>query len=120
MSVQTVLLDFTIDPNRISDEITRKDLLKLIKDSLEKYFANLNFVYEVQTGDGYLCVLSEKNSTFVNIRFFNHGIITINIEYFKAEHEPQRLTFDVSILAENLKLLELFKQKNPKVFFFFF
>lgn len=101
MSVQTVLLDFTIDPHRIGDEIGRKDLLKIIKVALEKYFANLKFTYDVLTDDGYLVLLSDKNLTFINIRFFNHGIITINIEYFKAEHEQQHFSFDVSTPSVN-------------------
>lgn len=96
MSVQTVLLDFTIDPHRIGDEIGRKDLLKIVKLGLEKYFPNLKFTYDVLTDDGYLVLLSDKNLTFINIRFFNHGIITINIEYFKGEQEQQQFSFDVS------------------------
>jgi len=31
---------------------------------------------------------------FIQIRFFNHGIITINIEYFKGENENQIMSFE--------------------------
>lgn len=97
MSVQTVLLDFTIDPVRIGDEIASKDLLKFIKQGLQKYFENLKFVYDLKTGDGYLCCLLSDNKVFIQIRFYNHGIITINIEYFKGETENQIMSFDVSV-----------------------
>lgn len=96
MSVQTVLLDFSIDPVRITDEIASKDLVKLIKQGLDKYFENLKFVYDLKTDDGYLCLYTNKNLVLIQIRFFNHGIITINIEYFKGENERQVLSFEVS------------------------
>lgn len=96
MSVQTVLLDFSIDPVRIVDEIASKDLLKFIKQGLNKYFENLKFVYDLKTEDGYLCLFTDKNLVFIQIRFFNHGIITINIEYYKGETENQIMSFEVS------------------------
>lgn len=102
MSVQTVLLDFTVDPIRIADEIACKDLFKVVKVGLEKYFPDLKFMYDVITADGYLCVLSENNRTFVNVRFFQHGIITVNIEYFKEAGEPQQFSFDVSVCPFSL------------------
>lgn len=97
MSVQTVLLDFSIDPCRITDEFSRKNVMKVIIDCLANHFKNITFVYDILTADGYLSVYSDKNIVFFNIRLFNHGIITINIEYYKAETEVQMLTFDVSI-----------------------
>lgn len=97
MSVQTVLLDFTIDPLRIADELTRKDLMRLIRTGLEKYFVQLKFVFDVQTDDGYLCVFSDQNVTFINVRLFSHGLITLNVEYFKAEYAAARFSFDVSV-----------------------
>ena len=98
MSVQTVLLDFSIEPSRIEDEASRKDLVKLLEQGLSEYFPNLKMIYEVITADGYLCLFSDKQTVFFNTRLFNHGIITINVEYFKAENEQQKLTFDVSYL----------------------
>ncbi|XP_037037517.1 spermine synthase isoform X2 [Bradysia coprophila] len=94
MSVQTVLLDFSIDPVRIGDEVASKDLLKFIKQGLKKYFENLKFVYDLKTDDGYLCLFTDKNLVFIQIRFFNHGIITINIEYFKSDTGNQIMSFE--------------------------
>lgn len=96
MSVQTVLLDFSIEPSRLSDEVSRKDLVKLLQLSLTEYFPELKLIFEVSTGDGYLCLFSEKQIVLLNARFFNQGIITINVEYYKQESEQQRLSFDVS------------------------
>lgn len=96
MSVQTVLLDFSIEPSRISDEVSLKELVKLLEQALTEYFPAIKLCFETTTSDGCLCLLSEKQTVFLNARFFNHGIITINIEYFKSDNEQQRLSFDVS------------------------
>lgn len=100
MSVQTVLLDFSIEPSRLSDEVSRKELVKNLHNSLIEYFPELTLIFEAATGDGYLCIFSEKQIVLVNVRLFNQGIITINVEYYKSECEQQRLTFDVSIIEQ--------------------
>lgn len=114
MSVQTVLLDFSIDPVRIGDEVASKDLLKFIKQGLKKYFEDLKFVYDLKTDDGYLCLFTDKNLVFIQIRFFNHGIITINIEYFKGDSEKQIMSFEtIKTLESTLRVdLEAVRSKH--------
>lgn len=96
MSVNTVLLDFSIEPNQIADDLSRKDVLKKIRDHLSKYFPQLSFIYDMITDDGYLCILKEAAGVIITIRFFHQGLITINVEYYRAENEPSKLSFDVS------------------------
>lgn len=108
MSIQTILLDFSVDPTRLADELSQKDLVKLIKVGLDQYFANLKSVYDVLTDDGYLCMFSEKNLIFITVRLFNKGIITINVEYYKADHEVQYFSFDVSIFFFHFILLSMY------------
>lgn len=96
MSAQTVLLDFSIEPSRICDEASRQELLKILQEALSEYFPSIKLCFETVTTDGYLCILTEKQTVFISVRFFNHGIITINIEYFKSETEQPRLSFYVS------------------------
>lgn len=95
MAANTVLLDFSIEPSRIADEASRKDMLKVIKENLEKYFGNLKIIYDMLVDDGYLCILSDTAATIFTIRFFNEGLITINIEYWKKEDDSQRISFEV-------------------------
>jgi spermine synthase len=95
MAANTVLLDFSIEPTRISDELSRKDMVKVIKENLEKYFGNLKFIYDMLVDDGYLCILNDNTATIFTIRFFNEGLITINIEYWKKEDDSQRISFEV-------------------------
>lgn len=97
MSVQTVLIDFSIDAARLADEIARKDVMKLVKAALDKYFTQLKFVCDVQTDDGCLSIFSDRNLTFINVRCFNEGLVTVNIEYFKRDLDAPVFTFDVSV-----------------------
>lgn len=98
MSVQTVLLDFSIENEKIADEISRKDVTtQMTKILQEKYFPNLQIINEITTSDGYLCLLTEDN-VIISIRFFCHteaGLITLNIEYFKKNDETPKINFDV-------------------------
>lgn len=97
MAAQTVLLDFSIDSSRISDEVAQKDLVKLLEKGLLEYFPQIKLIFETSTSDGHLCVFSQNDTIYLNIRLFNHGIVTINIEFFKDDAEQPHVNFDVSI-----------------------
>lgn len=98
MSAETVLLDLTIDPSRIGDEVAQKDVVKLLEKGLLEYFPQLKLVFETSTFDGHLCIFSHLDSVYVHARFFNNGIVTINIEFFKGDNEQPLVSFDVSII----------------------
>jgi spermine synthase len=96
MAANSVLLDFSIDPTRITDELTRKDIVKVIKENVEKFFENLKLIYDMLVEDGYLCILSDGTGVIISLRFFNEGLITLNIEYFKKDSDPPKISFEVS------------------------
>lgn len=96
MAANSVLLDFSIEPNRVTDELSRKDIVKVVKENVEKYFGNLKMVYDMLVDDGYLCILSDNSGVIFTLRFFNEGLITLNIEYFKKDSDPQKISFEVS------------------------
>lgn len=96
MAANSVLLDFSIEANRITDELSRKDIVKVIKENVEKYFGNLKIIYDMLVDDGYLCILSDNSGVIFTLRFFNEGLITLNIEYFKKDSDPQKISFEVS------------------------
>ena len=99
MAANSILLDFSIDSTRITDELSRKDVVKVIKENLEKYFESLKIIYDmVVESDGYLCILVSQThpGVIINLRFFKEGLITLNIEYFRKEGESQKISFDVS------------------------
>ncbi|KAG5678229.1 hypothetical protein PVAND_007921 [Polypedilum vanderplanki] len=107
MAANSVLLDFSIEPSRIGDELSRKDIVKVFKENLEKYFGNLKIVYDMLIDDGYMCILSDNAGTIFTIRFFGEGLITVNIEYFKKENDSQRISFESTRQLENVLVKEL-------------
>lgn len=113
MSVQTVLLDFSIDASRISDEESRKDVIKLLQETLKEFFPSLATLFQVSTADGHLILLSEDQKNFLNVRLFDDGIITLNIEYFKKDNEEQLLSFDVSAFG----FCDIISNRKPLPFF---
>uniref|UniRef100_A0A1B0GPY0 Uncharacterized protein n=1 Tax=Phlebotomus papatasi TaxID=29031 RepID=A0A1B0GPY0_PHLPP len=95
MSVQTILLDFSIDPQRLGDEVSRKEVRKNIEEALESYLPNLRFVYDMITEDGYFGMYMDKAGVVVSVRFFvAPGLITINIEYFKENTEQPKVSLE--------------------------
>lgn len=95
--MQTILLDFSIDPQRLGDEVSRKEVRKNIEEALESYLPNLRFVYDMITEDGYFGMYMDKAGVVVSVRFFvAPGLITINIEYFKENTEQPRVSLEVS------------------------
>lgn len=106
--MQTVLLDFSVEPSRIGDDGSRKELLKQLQQTLVKHFPEMILIFETTTNDGYLSIYSEQNTVLLNVRLFHQGIITINIEYYKAESDHQRLSFDVSDLTMFIVQMFLF------------
>ncbi|XP_035905780.1 spermine synthase isoform X1 [Anopheles stephensi] len=110
MSANSILLDFSLDPARIIDEVSRKDIVRVCKEGLEKYLSGLKITYDMLTADGYLCLLNETGTgTIVTIRFFEQGLITINVEYYRKDGDEAKISFDQireleNNLVQNLKL----------------
>ncbi|XP_053684466.1 spermine synthase [Sabethes cyaneus] len=107
MSANSVLLDFSLDPTRIRDEVSRKDIVKQCKELLEKYLPGLKITYDMLTEDGYLCMLTAPGGIVTTIRFFNQGLITVNIEYYRAECEAPKVSFEQTRELENSLVLNL-------------
>lgn len=117
MAANSVLLDFSIEPTRVNDEASRKDIVKVIKENLEKYFGNLKLIYQMQVEDGQLTLFGDSAGVVITVRFFNEGLITLNIEYFKKASEPQKISFEVSAKNDekNSPLLITFRVGRRRV-----
>lgn len=104
MSVQTLLMDFSIDPARLGDESGQKAVFSQLENVLKDYVPNLILAAEVAVDGGSLKLLTGKKGTTVSVRLFDRGLVTVNIEYYKEDSEEPLISFkSARVLESQLK-----------------
>lgn len=98
MSVQTLLLDFSIEPARLGDENGQKTVFGQLETVLKDYIPNLILAADINIEGGSLKLLTGKKGTTVSVRLFDRGLVTVNIEYYKEESEDPLISFKVKSL----------------------
>ncbi|XP_065361180.1 spermine synthase isoform X2 [Calliphora vicina] len=106
MAAQTILFDFTVDKERTGDAKERQEIAKVLRHELEHIFPQLEMSYQMPMDDGYFAVLAENKETFVTLRIFSQGLVTINVEYYLEEGKEQLMSFDT------MRALELILQQK--------
>ncbi|KAM3961616.1 spermine synthase [Aphomia sociella] len=101
MSVQTLLLDFSLDPSRLGDESGQKTVFGQLETVLKDYIPNLILAAEINIEGGSLKLLTGKRGTTVSVRLFDRGLVTVNIEYFKEDNEEPLLSFKSERVLES-------------------
>ncbi|KAF9800533.1 hypothetical protein SFRURICE_005209 [Spodoptera frugiperda] len=101
MSVQTLLLDFSIDPARLGDEIGQKTVFGQLETVLKEYIPNLILATELKLEGGSLKLLTGKKGSTVSVRLFDRGLVTVNIEYYKEENEEPLINLKSARVLEN-------------------
>lgn len=85
-----------MDPARLSDENGQKTVFSQLETVLKEYVPNLILAADIKVDGGSLKLLTGKRGTTVSIRLFDRGLITVNIEYYKADNEEPLINFKVS------------------------
>lgn len=98
MSAHTILLDFTVDPVKIKDETQITTLTTNIENILRNYVKNLKEVCRLNLNEGTLKMYTCDSEAVVNLRFYNNGLITLNVEYYKNEENDLLFPFEVKFL----------------------
>ncbi|CAH2106981.1 unnamed protein product [Euphydryas editha] len=101
MSVQTILLDFSIDPARLGDESGQKTVFNQLETVLKDYVPNLILAADIKIDGGSWKLLTGKRGTSVSVRLFDRGLVTVNIEYYKEDNEEPLISFKCSKLLES-------------------
>lgn len=104
MSVQTILLDFSMDPARLGDENGQKAVFTQLETVLKDYVPNLILAADIKVDGGSLKLLTGKKGTTVFVRLFDRGLVTVNIEYYKEDNEEPLISFKVSSILNSLKI----------------
>ncbi|CAH3987739.1 spermine synthase [Pieris brassicae] len=108
MSVQSVLIDFSLDSARLADESGQKSVFEQLQTMLKEYLPNLLLAAEISLDGGSLKILTGMKGVTVSIRLFDRGLVTINVEYYKDDSEDPLITF------KSAKELESKLKKNIK------
>ncbi|CAH0407936.1 unnamed protein product [Chilo suppressalis] len=104
MSVQTLLLDFSIDPARVGDESGQKSVFGQLETVLKDYIPNLLLAADIKIDGGSLKLMTGKKGTTVSVRLFDRGLVTVNIEYYKEDNEEPVISFkSARVLESQLK-----------------
>ncbi|XP_047985892.1 spermine synthase [Leguminivora glycinivorella] len=101
MSVQTLLMDFSIDPARLGDASGQKAVFSQLENVLKDYVPNLILAAEVAVDGGSLKLLTGKKGTTVSVRLFDRGLVTVNIEYYKEDSEEPLISFKSARVLES-------------------
>ncbi|XP_073983397.1 spermine synthase isoform X2 [Rhodnius prolixus] len=97
MAVNTILLDFTVKPSQLPYS-QQEDLMTNV---LENFFPHLTKVHKREMEDGgFLLFFTAIRGSFLSVRSFPQGLITINIEYYKQDSEEEILSFKRITLLE--------------------
>ncbi|XP_014358670.2 spermine synthase isoform X1 [Papilio machaon] len=120
MSVQTLLLDFSVDPARVGDESGQKTVFGQLETILKEYVPNLILAADINIDGGSLKLLTGKKGTTVSVRMFDRGLVTVNIEYYKEDTEEPLISFKcckqlessvkLSMDCDRLKLMPTIKR----------
>lgn len=98
--MQTLLLDFSIDPARLGDEIGQKTVFGQLETVLKEYVPNLILAADIKLEGGSLKLLTGKKGTTASVRLFDRGLVTVNIEYYKEENEEPLISFKSARILE--------------------
>ncbi|XP_016965987.1 spermine synthase isoform X2 [Drosophila biarmipes] len=101
MAAQTILFDFTLDKDKTADEEGRQQVAKILRNELEHLFPQLELAYSMESPEnGYFAVLHENKDTVVTCRIFQHGLLTLNVEYFLPDGKEPIISFDAMRTVE--------------------
>ncbi|XP_020803229.1 spermine synthase isoform X2 [Drosophila serrata] len=115
MAAQTILFDFTLDKDKTSDEKQRLEVAKILRNELEHVFPQLELAYSMESPEnGYFAVLHENKDTVITCRIFQHGLLTLNVEYFLPDGKDG-ISFDETKSLEKILAIKLKCIKSQKL-----
>lgn len=94
MAVNTLLLDFSVDPAQVQNDNQMSVLLTKVENILRDYLFNLKLINNFNLDGSTVKVFTSDLGTVTTLRIYNHGLITINIEYFKGDNQEPVITFE--------------------------
>lgn len=96
MAVNTILFDFSVDHNSVKNESLLLIAATQIENVLRDYLSNLKNIHNFNLEGGLVKIYTADPGATVNVRIYNKGLITLNLDYFKEENDKPILSYEVS------------------------
>lgn len=98
MAVNTLLLDFSIDPSQVKSENQITILTTKVENILRDFLTNFKSANSFHVEGSTIKIYTSDLGTITTLRVYDHGLLTLNIEYYKGETQEAVVSFEVSIL----------------------
>lgn len=104
-NVSSILIHFCVKNQKNNEKFVKRSFDE-IKKELEINFGSLKHVFEESFGGDCLRILRDNTGVILTLRYFEKGLMTVNIEYFKEAQEKEKFSFSVrSFFNKNLRSL---------------
>lgn len=97
MAVNTLLLDFSVQPGELKNEQDMSAAATKVENVLRDHLANLKLVDSFPVEGGVFRLYTSEKGVVINLRVFSSGLITLNLEYFRGDGQEPVLDFKVNI-----------------------
>ncbi|RZF34714.1 hypothetical protein LSTR_LSTR010763 [Laodelphax striatellus] len=95
MAINTLMLDFSVETSRVTDAKEWSAMKALMAKVIGGYIADIAEVNDMQMGGGgHLSLYTATRGTFITLRGYPKGLVSLNIEYYKADADEHLLTFE--------------------------
>ncbi|XP_074026814.1 spermine synthase [Leptinotarsa decemlineata] len=81
MAVNTILMDFSLNPNLIKNEKQLNAIATALENILRNFLGNCKHMGSFDLQDGLLKLYHSEPGATINLRIYNNGLLTVNIDF---------------------------------------
>ncbi|KAJ8916577.1 hypothetical protein NQ315_000221 [Exocentrus adspersus] len=96
MAVNTILFDFSVNPSLVKNESRLPVVATKVETVLREYLTSMKQVNSFDFSGSLVKTYTCDPGAVINLRVYNNGLITVNIDYFKGEKQEPLLSYDRS------------------------
>lgn len=100
MAVNTLLLDFSVQPDDLKNEQDMSATATKVENVLRDHVTGLKVVDSFPVEGGYFKLYTSDGGVISSIRVFSSGLVTLNIEYYRGE--AQEPIFDYKVGGDEI------------------
>ncbi|GJQ75341.1 hypothetical protein Trydic_g23521 [Trypoxylus dichotomus] len=94
MAVNTILLDFSVDPNCVKNDNQLSVISTNVENVLRDYLTNMKLQNNMMLDDSLFKLYTGDLGVICTVRVFNNGLVTINIEYYKGDKQEPMIDYE--------------------------